>query len=119
MNLINKIKSYFTELRNSLYDMDYYNNNRYLNLKDAIVIGTAGKIQRSALNEYTFGFRIFFVSGVYIEVRVDSNQGIEIPPSLLKLRELCIHNMGSSFVTVDNTFKELSIRVVSLNNKFD
>lgn len=118
MNLINKLKSYFTELRESLYK-DYNNNeNRYLNLSDAIVIGTAGKVQRSALNEYTFGFRIFFVSGVYIEVRVDSDQGTEIPPSLLKLRELCIHNMGSSFVTIDNTFKELSIRVVSLN-KFD
>lgn len=108
LKAIQSLRSLFTGDNNSNIDC------RYLNLKDAILINKPGRLQRNSIDDFIFGFRIMFVSGVYLEFYIHSSED-SIPPIILELRNLCINNMGSSFVWVNDSFKEVHIKFVSLN----
>lgn len=122
LNLHNRINIHFmnTLLKaiQSLASLFIGDNNsnvdcKYLNLKDAILITKPCRLNRVTINEFIFGFRIVFVSGIYIEFYISTSEN-SLPPIIPELRNLCINNMGSSFVMIDDSFKEVCLKIVSL-----
>lgn len=85
---------------------------RPLNLKDVLYISHITPNQISP-TLWVFGFDIIYPNGVLLEVMIYSGVN-KIPPALSSFRELCIHNMGYSYIWIDESHKDIILKFQKL-----
>lgn len=85
-------------------------NNRYFNLSNNIFyIGKLGRINYNGI-EYSFGFSVVLSNGAKV-VLYQNNNCNEVPREIEEVRELFIHNLGFSFVELDEKYKNIQIKL--------
>lgn len=99
------IKSLFSRIHLSkdLILISDSNDMTYFNLSKVVSIFRISRKDRMAPNDYIFGFNIMFEGGLYLSVNLETEVD-DIPQLLVEIRDLFIHNMGQSFVSVDGSY---------------
>lgn len=95
----------------SIFHRKSENNDRilYMNLTNLISIFPINKKNQS-LDVYLYGFNCIFNNGLVLRVTLESNSN-SVPPLLSELRDLFIHNLGFSFMEIDQDYyKDINFR---------